>query len=101
MDLERLITKSIHQKIPIEIQLLLWNMQNRLRKQQKEIDYLQVYRLEAVQKNLQFVEHTAEQPFYKMSYYCVVENAVTEKVYIIETDYNTKLVETMLLASEE
>ncbi len=100
MKLERLITKSIQQKIPIEIQLLLWNMQNRLRKQQKEIDYLQVYRLEAVQKNLQFVEHTAEQPFYKMSYYCVVENAVTEKVYIIETDYNTKLVETMLLASE-
>ena len=93
MKLERLITKSIQQKIPIEIQLLLWNMQNRLRKQQKEIDYLQVYRLEAVQKNLQLIEHT-------MSYYCVVENAVTEKVYIIETDYHTKLVETMLLASE-
>ena len=100
MDLERLITKSIQQKIPIEIQLLLWNMQNRLRKQQKEIDYLQVYRLEALQKHLQLIKHTAEQPFYQMSYYCVVENAVTEKVYIIETDYTTKLVETMLLARE-
>ena len=53
-----------------------------------------------ITKDLQLIEHTAEQPFYKMSYYCVVENAVTEKVYIIETDYNTKLVETMLLASE-
>lgn len=100
MELERLITKGIQQEIPIEIQILLWNMQDKLRKQQKEIDYLQVYRLEAVQKNLQLIEHTAEQPFYQMSYYCVVENAVTEKVYIIETDYTTKLVETMLLASE-
>ena len=100
MDLERLITKGIQQKIPIEIQILLWNMQDKLRKQQQKIDYLQVYRLEAVQKNLQLIEHTAEQPFYQMSYYCVVENAVTEKVYIIETDYHTKLVETMLLASE-
>ncbi len=100
MKLERLITKGVQQNIPIEIQILLWNMQNKLRKQQKEINYLQVYRLEAIQKHLQLIEHTAEQPFYQMSYYCVVENAVTEKVYIIETDYHTKLVETMLLASE-
>ena len=51
MDLERLITKGIQREIPIEIQILLWNMQSRLRKQQKEIDYLQVYRLQALQKN--------------------------------------------------
>jgi len=100
MDLERLITKGIQRKIPINIQLLLWDMQSKLREQHKKIDYLQVYRLQALQKDLQLIEHTAEQPFYQMSYYCVVENAVTEKVYIIETDYNTKLVETMLLASE-
>ena len=100
MDLERLITKGIQREIPIEIQILLWNMQSRLRKQQKEIDYLQVYRLQALQKDLQLIEHTAEQPFYQMSYYCVVENAVTQKIYIIETDYGTKLVETMLLARE-
>ena len=100
MKLERLITKGTQQEIPIEIQILLWNMQDNLRKQHKKIDYLQVYRLEAIQKHLQLIEHTSEQPFYQMSYYCVVENAVTEKVYIIETDYHTKLVETMLLASE-
>ena len=100
MKLERLITKGIQQNIPIEIQILLWNMQDKLRKQHKEIDYLQVYRLEAVQKHLQLIEHTAEQPFYQMSYYCVVDNAVTQKVYIIETDYGAKLVETMLLARE-
>ena len=52
MDLERLITKGIQQKIPIEIQILLWNMQDKLRKQQQKIDYLQVYRLEAVQNVL-------------------------------------------------
>lgn len=100
MKLERLITKGIQQEIPIEIQILLWNMQDNLRKQHKKIDYLQVYRLEAVQKHLQLIEHTAEQPFYQMSYYCIVENAVTEKVYIIETEHPTKLVETMLLARE-
>ena len=100
MKLERLITKGVQQNIPIEIQILLWNMQNKLRKQQKEINYLQVYRLEAIQKHLQLIEHTAEQPFYQMSYYCVVDNAVTQKVYIIETDYGAKLVETMLLARE-
>ena len=100
MDLERLITRGIQRKIPINIQLLLWDMQSKLREEYKKIDYLQVYRLEALQKHLQLIKHTAEQPFYQMSYYCVVENAVTEKVYIIETDYTTKLVETMLLARE-
>ena len=100
MDLERLITKGIQRKIPIDIQLLLWDIQSRLREQHKKIDYLQVYRLEAIQKDLQLIEHTAEQPFYQMYYYYVVDNAVTEKVYIIETEYPTKLVETMLLAKE-
>ena len=100
MDLERLITKGIQRKIPIDIQLLLWDMQSRLREQHKKIDYLQVYRLEAIQKDLQLIEHTAEQPFHQMYYYYVVDNAVTEKVYIIETKYPTKLVETMLLAKE-
>ncbi len=100
MDLEQLITKGIQRKIPIDIQLLLWDMQSKLREQHKKIDYLQVYRLEAIQKDLQLIEHTAEQPFHQMYYYCVVNNAVTEKVYIIETEYPTKLVETMLLAKE-
>ena len=100
MDLEQLITKGIQRKIPIDIQLLLWDMQNELREQHKKIDYLQVYRLEAIQKDLQLIEHTAEQPFHQMYYYYVVDNAVTEKVYIIETEYQKKLVETMLLAKE-
>jgi len=100
MDLEQLITKGIQRKILIDIQLLLWDMQNELREQHKKIDYLQVYRLEAIQKDLQLIEHTAEQPFHQMYYYYVVDNAVTEKVYIIETKYPTKLVETMLLAKE-
>lgn len=100
MDLERLITRGIQWKIPINIQLLLWDMQSKLREEYKKIDYLQVYRLEAIQKDLQLIEHTAEQPFYQMYYYYVVDNAVTEKVYIIETEYPTKLVETMLLAKE-
>ncbi len=91
MDLERLITKGIQQNIPIEIQILLLEYAGQIKKAAEKIDYLQVYRLEAVQKTLQFIEHTAEQPFYQMSYYCVVENAVTEKVYIIETDYHTKI----------
>ena len=63
MKIERLITKGIQQKIPIEVQILLWNMQDKLRKQQKEIDYLQIYRLETVQQNLLFIKHTAEQAF--------------------------------------
>ena len=100
MDLEQLITKGIQRKIPIDIQLLLWDMQSELREQHKKIDYLQVYRLEAIQKDLQLIEHTAEQPFHQMYYYYVVDNAVTEKVYIIETEYSTKLVETMLLAKK-
>lgn len=100
MDLEQLITKGIQRKIPIDIQLLLWDMQSKLREQHKKIDYLQVYRLEAIQKDLQLIEHIAERPFHQMYYYYVVDNAVTEKVYIIETEYSTKLVETMLLAKE-
>ena len=55
MDLERLITRGIQRKIPINIQLLLWDMQSKLREQYKKIDYLQVYRLEAIQKDLQLI----------------------------------------------
>ena len=51
MDLERLITRGIQRKIPINIQLLLWDMQSKLREEYKKIDYLQVYRLEVIQKN--------------------------------------------------
>ena len=97
--IERYMTRGIQANVPMEIQLFLWELQMAIRKNSKEIDYLQVYRLKA-EEGKQRIIHTSEEPEYKKEYVIQVEEPVTTKIYIIEDDYGDKLVETMLLAEE-
>lgn len=97
--IERYMTRGIQSDVPMEIQLFLWVLQTAIRKNSKEIDYLQVYRLKA-EEGKQKIIHTSEEPEYKKEYVIEVEKPVTTKIYIIEDDFSTHLVETMLLAEE-
>lgn len=97
--IERYMTRGIQDDVPMEIQLFLWELQTEIRKNSKEIDYLQVYDLE-VKEGRQKVRHTSEEPEYEKEYVIQIEEPMTAKIFIIEDDYGDKLVETMLLAEE-
>ena len=97
--IERYMTRGNQADVPMETQLFLWELQTAIRKNSKEIDYLQVYRLK-IEEGKQTILHTSEEPEYKKEYVIQVEEPVTTKIYIIEDDYGDKLVETMLLAEE-
>ena len=89
----RYLTRGVDAEIPLDIQIFLWNAIDHMPEPK---DYLQVFRLSDV-NGLQVIEHSAEQPEYKMQYILVeVLKTITAKVYVIDTgEYCT-----MLLAEE-
>ena len=97
--IERYMTRGIQVNVPLEVQLYLWGLQTEIRKNNKEIDYLQVYDL-TIQEGQQKIRHTSEEPEYKNEYVIQVERPISAKIFMIEDDYGDKLVETMLLAEE-
>lgn len=97
--IERYMTRGIQANIPLEIQLFLWEFQTEIRKNNKEIDYLQIYDL-TIEEEQQKIKHTSEEPEYEKEYVIQVEEPITAKIFIIEDDYGDKFVETMLLAEE-
>jgi len=89
----RYLTRGVDAEIPLEIQLFLWNAIDHMSEPK---DYLQVFRLSDV-NGLQVIEHTAEQPEYKMQYILTqIEKPVTAKIYCIDSEEYC----TMLLAEE-
>ena len=97
----RYMTKGISEGLPIEIQILLWGMTDRLRVV-KELDYLQVFELETIGDRekgvlVQVITHSQEQPKYSRTYYIpMAGNGATGKVYIIDDGEHA----TMLWADE-
>ena len=89
----RYLTRGIDSKIPLEIQLFLWNAIDNMSEPK---DYLQVFCLSDV-NGLQVIRHSAEQPEYEMQYILTeIEKPVTAKIYVIDSvEYCT-----MLLAEE-
>ena len=89
----RYLTRGIDAEIPVEIQLFLWTA---IDKMPGPKDYLQVFKLSAV-NGLQVIVHTSEQPAFHMTYLlAAAERPVTAKVYVIDSDEYC----TMLLAEE-
>lgn len=97
--IERYMTRGVQADVPMEIQLFLWELQTEIRKNNKEIDYLQVYAL-SVEEGKQKIKHTSEDPAYEKEYIVQVEEAITAKIFIIEDDYSTYWVEIMILKDE-
>ena len=91
---ERYLTRGISNEIPLEIQILLWSMIDKLNVKK---DYLQVFEIEPIDANLLKIEHRQEVTKYKSD--IVVKNVgISSKVKIFVIDDG--VYSTMMLSSE-
>ncbi len=89
----RYLTRGVDAEIPLELQMFMWEAVDRMPNPK---DYLQIFRLSVV-NGLQVIEHTSEQPEYKMQYILAeCDENITAKVYVIDSEEYC----TMLLANE-
>ena len=94
MNINRYITRGINESIPLDLQILLWNMvkerDNQPRLQEDE--------------NILSITHEQEQPAYKLEYhytnYEKNQNALPKKVYVIREDDVDAFYYVMLLPEE-
>lgn len=96
---DRFMTRGVHENIPIELQLFIWEAIERMPEPK---DYFQVFDIK-IEKGLQVIHHYSEQPEFNMTYILsVVEKPVTAKIYVIDDYYQDedKHIATMLLAEE-
>lgn len=98
------MTKGIQERIPLDLQILMWQMYDQCKEEMEKTDYLHVFQLKSLDGNLlnQEVIHKQEIPEYERTYMVEVNQAITEKIYIIENDSETKgeAYVMMLLANE-
>lgn len=90
---KRFMTSGVAARVPVWLQNLLWHLWDTMQVEKR--DYLQVFELTRSEV-AQTIIHTQEQPDYRKVLTVPAENAVIEKVYIIEEDDHV----TMLLAEE-
>ena len=96
---KRYISNGVNSKVNILLQVTLWNMVNELKKKNEiELDYLQVFRIKKRDKEL-IIEHSQEvEQYKKVHVFKGGSNLIEEdlKVFIIdENSYNI-----MILAAE-
>ena len=94
-DNSRYLTKGINEEVPLNLQILLWSMiDSTLIKK----DYLQVFKINIINKNANLVEitHTQEHPEHKKTIQAVAVIERDMKIFVIDDGENT----TMLFAEE-
>lgn len=94
----RYITRGANEKLDLRLQLILWNMIDKLNEGGKELDYLQVFRIRKCKEGV-VIEHSQEVPEYKEKYVLTLEDIDIEgtiKIFVID-DY---VYSTMMLAEE-
>lgn len=89
---QRYLTQGVQSEVPIELQLFMWSCIDRL---PEERDCFQVFKLENL-NGIQKITHFSEQPEHRREYLIPIDNPITTKVYIIDSDTYS----TMLLAEE-
>ena len=89
---QRYLTRGVQSEIPFELQMFMWHLIDELPEPR---DYLQVFRLAAVDSNQQLI-HEQEEPNYHKEYFLNICSPVTSKVYVIDDGTHS----TMLLAEE-
>lgn len=92
MNSVRYITSNAENRIPVEIQLLLWYLFDTMN---EEKDYLQIFDLK-ISDGKQLICHHQEEPQWSEEVFLLTDNPITEKVHIITENGN----ETMLLAED-
>lgn len=94
---KRYISRQANEIVPVEIQVLMWNMIDEL-KSKMELDYLQIFRLKKKEDRV-IIEHEQEVPPYKEQYelqgsHISIDHDI--KVYIIDSGEGA----TLILAEE-
>lgn len=84
----RYMTRNIVEEIPVEINILLWNLIDKLN---IEKDYLQIFELNPIEEGIVEIIHKQEVPEYEASIYIhnelIKEN---KKIYAIDSvEYST------------
>ncbi|ADO83428.1 protein of unknown function DUF960 [Ilyobacter polytropus DSM 2926] len=91
----RYMTRGFQQEIPLELQLTIFQLIDELNTK-GNMDYLQVFQLEAENEFIQRLEHRSESPEYKKKYRFVFTRPVTAMVFVIDDGDHT----TAMLAEE-
>lgn len=95
----RYVTKGIDAEIDIRIQIILWNMIDKLKgKVDIKLDYLQVFEVEKIHEIIK-IEHRQEVSNYSQSYMLNgmdIEINSKVKIFVIDDGENS----TMMLAEE-
>ena len=86
---KRYSTRTIAEAIDLDIQLCLWGLIDKWKKQNSELDYLQVFELSIVQVNdnsIQKIVHWQEQPAIKQEAYFQVCKPIEERLWVVAND---------------
>ena len=98
------LTKGIQERIPLDLQILMWQMYDRCQEEMEKTDSLHVFELKSLEGNRlnQEIVHKQEIPEYERTYVIDVNQSVNEKIYIIEnnSDNEHETYVMMLLAEE-
>lgn len=90
------LTKGIQERIPLDLQILMWQMYDRCQEEMEKTDYLHVFELKQVGEHTQQIEYRQEVPEYNQVYQLSSSKPIGQKIFIIdEEEYAT-----MLLAEE-
>ncbi len=95
----RYLTRGIRNKVPLQVQFILWALLNELVKSSIIADYFQIFTFKIENDEL-IITHEQEQPEYKVKYHVKLrdeyEILTSIKIYIIDDETHS----TMLLAEE-
>lgn len=93
-------TCGVDHEIPLEMQLILWEMIDELKTKIEKLDYLQVFELktkyDADGKKKQNIRHFQEEPPYESVTVLEYDAPLDQKIYVIDDETHS----TMLLAQE-
>jgi len=96
---KRYITSGVENEIPIELQIVMWDMIDELRHTKQKLDYLQIFVLRSVYENgveIQEIVHKQEQPWRKKKITVESDSPVSAKIFVIDDITHA----TMLLNNE-
>ena len=83
----RYITNGIQNEIPVELQIIMWDMIDVLRNSKQLLDYLQVFELRPVYENgveMQEITHSQEQPRRKKKITIESNAPISIKIFVID-----------------
>ena len=98
-NVSRYITRGVGNRIPLDIQIFIWQLIEDLKDTVGEVDYLQVFDISIADKTEETVRiiHSQEVPQYKKIWIVKAsEPCDDEKIFVIDDDTHS----TMLLAEE-